>query len=100
MVTGGWHDGAYDVARRQRMGDPIDVGDVSVDLRPDGMRDRGRTLGHAGHHVVESRPETMTDAACHIAGRNLSHPEWDTYIGDLAPYHTRPARSIPVPDRT
>jgi hypothetical protein len=29
----------------------------------------------------------MTDSACHIAGRNLTRPEWDTYIGDLAPYH-------------
>ena len=26
------------------------------------------------------------DAACELAGRNLTHAEWDRYIGDLAPY--------------
>ena len=39
VVGGGGTAALYDVARRQRMGEPIEVsnGDASVDLRPDGM---------------------------------------------------------------
>ncbi len=31
-------------------------------------------------------PASWVDAACRLAGRNLTHEEWDSYIGDLAPY--------------
>ena len=54
VVAGG--DGTmalYDVERRQRMGDPIDVGNVMVDLRPDGSENRGRKLRSPRGHLVE-----------------------------------------------
>ena len=82
----------YDVARRQRMGDAIDIGNASVDLRPDGLEIAVANWDHPGVTLWSLDPDTLTDAACHIAGRNLSLTEWDTYIGDLA-LITRPARS-------
>ena len=27
------------------------------------------------------------DAACVLAGRNLTHAEWDEYLADFGPYH-------------
>ena len=88
VVTGA--DGTmalYDVARRQRMGDPIDVGTVMVDLRPDGLEIAVASVDNPGVTLWSLDPETLIDSACRIAGRNLSPTEWDTYIGDLAPYH-------------
>ena len=32
-------------------------------------------------------PTKWSQAACDVAGRNLTRPEWDTYIGKLEPYH-------------
>lgn len=87
----------YDVARRQRMGDPIEIGNVNVDLRPDGSEIAVTYWDHQGVTLWSLDPTTMTDAACRIAGRNLSHTEWDTYIGDLAPYHAT-CPDYPVPD--
>jgi len=31
-------------------------------------------------------PEVMADAACVMAGRNLTPVEWSTYLGDDHPY--------------
>jgi hypothetical protein len=31
-------------------------------------------------------PQSWVDAACRLAGRNLTPEEWNSYIGDLAPY--------------
>jgi hypothetical protein len=87
----------YDVARRQRMGDPIDVGGgANVSFRPD---DRELAIATRNRVVsmVSLDPDTMSEAACHIAGRNLTHAEWDTYIGDLAPYHAT-CSDYPVPE--
>ena len=36
--------------------------------------------------VWDLDPAHWVDAACQLAGRNLTHAEWDQYIGDLAPY--------------
>ena len=36
--------------------------------------------------VWDLDPDHWVDAACDVAGRNLTHAEWDQYIGDLAPY--------------
>jgi hypothetical protein len=41
-------------------------------------------------------PAAWVDAACAIAGRNLTHEEWATYVGDLAPY-TATCPSFPLP---
>ncbi len=79
------------------MGDPIDVGDVNVDLRPDGMQIVLGPWDTPDLTLWDLDPSTMTDAACHIAGRNLSHAEWETYVGELAPYHAT-CPEFPVPD--
>jgi WD40 repeat protein len=87
----------YDVARRQRMGDPIDVGDVGVALRPDGLEIAVAGGDPLGLTLWSLDPATLIDAACRIAGRNLSLTEWDTYIGDLAPYRaTCPQYPVPT----
>ena len=36
--------------------------------------------------VWDLDPARWSEAACELASRNLTHDEWDTYIGDLAPY--------------
>jgi len=97
LVVGGRMMSLYDVARRQRMGDPIYIGDVNVDLRPDGLEIATGGSGNDSVQLWSLDPETMTEAACHIAGRNLTHAEWDTYIGDLATYHAT-CSDYPVPE--
>ncbi len=44
--------------------------------------------GGVGHpiRVVDLRPDHWAEAACRLAGRNLTHEEWVTNIGDLADY--------------
>jgi hypothetical protein len=32
-------------------------------------------------------PSHWAEAACDLAGRNLTEDEWQTYIGDLAEYN-------------
>lgn len=51
----------------------------------------GRTLAYGGGldgpiRLVDLEVDSWAEAACDIAGRNLSREEWDTYIGDLAAY--------------
>jgi hypothetical protein len=77
----------YDVASRTQLGDPIPVGVRygQVALRGDGMEaavDTGE-----GIVIWDLDPDHWVDAACQVAGRNLSRAEWDQYMGDLAPYH-------------
>ena len=39
-----------------------------------------------GVQIWDLEPGHWADAACRLAGRNLTREEWDTNIGDLAPY--------------
>jgi hypothetical protein len=79
------------------MGDPIDVGNVFVALSPDGTEIAVASDDPPGVTLWSFASETLIDAACRIAGRNLSRTEWDTYIGDLAPYHaTCPQYPVPT----
>lgn len=41
---------------------------------------------NGGYGVVawDLDPEHWLEAACHLTFRNLTHAEWDRYIGDLA----------------
>ena len=55
-------------------------------LRSDGMQAAADT--GQGIVVWDLDPAHWVDAACRLAGRNLTHAEWDQYIGDLAPYQT------------
>ena len=80
----------YDVASRTQLGDPIDIafdvadGDPGAVLRPDGLQAAADT--GQGVLVWDLDPARWVDAACQLASRNLTHAEWDHYIGDLAPY--------------
>ena len=96
VVNGGGTMALYDVARRQRMGDPIDVGDAFVVLRPDGSQIAVVHGDPPGITLWSLDVDTLSEAACRIAGRNLSPTEWDTYVGDLAPYRTT-CPQYPVP---
>jgi hypothetical protein len=94
-VAGGGAIALYDVERRQRMGDPIEVGDAGIALRPDGLE--LAVTQSTGLMVWSLDSERMSDSACRIAGRNLTHAEWNTYIGNLAPYHAT-CPDYPVPE--
>ena len=76
----------YDVATRQRIGDPIPVGEADAHLRPDGLEIAVAHHDASGITLWSLDPLTWTRAACAVAGRNLTRAEWETYIADLAPY--------------
>jgi outer membrane protein assembly factor BamB len=77
----------YDVATRSRIGDPIDTGRPIVGgnagpvLRPDGKA--VAVNGRDGLAVWTIEPDRLAEAACRLAGRNLTRSEWDTYLGNL-----------------
>jgi len=104
LLVGPANDGSvsvYDLAHRTRLGDPIDKVSgfrTPVALRPDGAvlaveTGDGTDTGVA---LWNLDPAAWVDAACQIAGRNLTHEEWNTYIGDLAPYSAT-CPSLPIP---
>jgi WD40 repeat protein len=76
----------YDVTTGQRFGDPVSIAATDADLRPDGREVAVPNLDGSGITLWSLDPATMTKAACQIAGRNLTHAEWDTYLGHLGPY--------------
>jgi WD40 repeat protein len=88
----------FDLDSRQRLGDAVSIGDANADLRPDGGELSVANVDGSGVVLWNLDPSTWMSAACLAAGRNLTHTEWDTYLGDLAPYHatcpefTAPAR--------
>jgi hypothetical protein len=42
----------------------------------------------AGIAVWDLRPSSHADAACKMAGRDLTRDEWIAYLGDLGPYRS------------
>jgi WD40 repeat protein len=72
-----------------RLGAPIAIPDGDgevIGLSLDGMT---LVLGGGasdGVQVWDLRPSAWIDAACRLAGRNLTVEEWDSNIGDLAEY--------------
>jgi WD40 repeat protein len=86
----------YDVRTRQRIGDAVDTGEADADLRPDGRQVAVANHDASGITLWDLDPSTLADAACSIAGRNLTRSEWDTYLGDLGPYRaTCPEFDLP-----
>ena len=81
----------FDVATTTELSDAIEIDDEDADamaLRPDGLE---LVLGGSratGMQVWDLDPEHWIDAACRLAGRNLTEQEWSSAIGDLAPYQT------------
>ena len=76
----------YDVATRTELGTDIDVESLGgVAMRSDGGE--AAVVTEQGIVVWDLDPAKWSDAACELAGRNLTQAEWHTYIGDLAVYH-------------
>jgi WD40 repeat protein len=77
----------FDVASGVRLGSPLAVADEVLNhiaLSPDGKR--LAVDSSEGVQIWDLEPSHWTDAACRVAGRNLTREEWDTNIGALAPY--------------
>jgi WD40 repeat protein len=89
----------YDVATRIRLGDPIPTAAPLIYpgfLRPDGGA--VAITARDGVAVWDIEPSHLADAACTLAGRNLTETEWDTYLSDLGDYRTTcPAFSPEAP---
>jgi WD40 repeat protein len=57
------------------------VSPYTLAFSPDG------TLVAAGTSVWDISLSTWESRACHVAGRNLTHVEWNSYIGEDTAYH-------------
>jgi hypothetical protein len=79
----------YDVATWTRIGDPIPSEAPFTFpgyLRPDGAAVTVTVRG--GVEVWDIDPEHLLEAACRMAGRNLTETEWESYLGSLGEYRT------------
>ena len=79
----------YDVATGVRIGQPIVIPDDESNLLAFSIDGTTLAIGgraDAGIKVWDLDPEHWVDAACQVAGRNLTRQEWETNIGDLAEY--------------
>ncbi len=74
----------FDVTSRTPLGGGIETAG-SAAVGPDGRQLAVATT--SGVALWDLDPAHWVEAACRIAGRNLTRDEWSTYIGDLAPYH-------------
>ncbi|WP_380167605.1 BTAD domain-containing putative transcriptional regulator [Jannaschia sp. R86511] len=76
----------YDVPSGRRLGDPVLSSaplSFSAYLRPD-----GKALAVTDEHGVavwDLDPAHQLEAACRLAGRNLTGTEWTTHLGSLGP---------------
>lgn len=61
---------------RSTPADPIVGGNAGPVLRPD-----GKAIA-----VWNIEPDRLAEAACRLAGRNLTRSEWEAYLGDLGPH--------------
>ena len=87
----------YDVPTGVSLGTPITIADDElsfVSLAPNGKwlaMGGARTFPagdpNAATKIWDLDPEHWVDAACRVAGRNLTRYEWNDLIGNLAPYH-------------
>lgn len=71
----------YDLATGVRLGDPIPIDSplgYGGFLRPDGRQLAVTT--RAGVVTWDLDPEALLDAACQLAGRNLTESEWSAYL--------------------
>jgi WD40 repeat protein len=77
----------FDVATGIRLGTPRTIADDAfehVALSADGKR--LAIDSSEGTQVWDLDVNHWIDAACRVAGRNLTRAEWDANLGDLAPY--------------
>ncbi len=85
----------YDLVGGVQLGDPIPVWgewNYPMGLVYSGvLRADGAELAvnvPAGIAVWDLRPSSHADAACAMAGRDLTRDEWLSYLGDLGPYRS------------
>ena len=90
LVTG--IDGSaslFDLSSGMRLGDAIPSAGgsgLAASLRPDGSE---LALALAdGVQLWDLDPANQADAACRIAGRDLTREEWDEHLGSIAPYRS------------
>jgi WD40 repeat protein len=79
----------FDLASRLRVGDAIPSaggGGFAASLRPDG-RELAVVLAD-GIQLWDLDPEAQAEAACRVAGRDLTREEWDEHLGAIAPYRS------------
>jgi WD40 repeat protein len=79
----------YDVPSRTQLGENIPDVDGALGyfaMRPDGL-ELAIPYGELGLVLWDLDPEHWLDAACALAGRNLSQQEWDKYLGAFGEYH-------------
>ncbi|MFE6255815.1 BTAD domain-containing putative transcriptional regulator [Agromyces sp. NPDC057865] len=78
----------YDLEAGLRIGEPIPVTVESGSgmLRADGEQIAVNVIG--GVAVWDLRPATHAEAACRMAGRDLTREEWATYLGELGDYRS------------
>ncbi len=79
----------YDVPSRTELGDGIADVDGSINyfsLRPDG-KELAVPYGAPGIVLWDLDPQHWLDAACALAGRNLTQDEWDQYLSAFGEYH-------------
>ncbi|MFE5672043.1 BTAD domain-containing putative transcriptional regulator [Agromyces sp. NPDC056523] len=85
----------YDVVGGVQLGGPITVagewsgpagGVYSGVIRADGTELAVNVPG--GIALWDLRPSSHADAACKMAGRDLTQDEWLTYLGDFGPYRS------------
>jgi DNA-binding SARP family transcriptional activator/WD40 repeat protein len=89
----------YDAQTGTRLGDPIPT-DAPY-IYPAHLSHDGQTVALTdarGIALWHLRPAQLQQAACRLAGRNLSPSEWVTYIGDADSYRqTCPGLPVPAP---
>jgi WD40 repeat protein len=77
----------YDVGTGTRLGDRI-AHDAPL-IYGGALRHDGRAVAvtvPTGVAIWDLDPDHLRDAACQLAGRNLTEREWDTYLNSLGPY--------------
>ena len=77
----------YDVATRNRLGDPIPADSPRQwqgTLRPDGKA-LAVTVAD-GIEIWDLDPDHLATATCKMVGRNLTRTEWATYMSDFGNY--------------
>ncbi len=79
-----------DVATGTPVGGAITMS--NAEWNGDALQLQGRELAVGGGTpdgiaIWDLDPQHWINAACHLAGRNLTTAEWDTYLGSLADYH-------------
>ena len=75
----------FDVNSRIQLGEDIDVGSAEgAAIRADGLE----VASASDHGIVvwDLDPSQWVAAACELAGRNLTHEEWDHNLGALGSY--------------